>query len=107
MNNWYLDNDNLWKKTDNTIYIKIQNLLQRLQTFSGEQSFNFENGIDYISVFNKQSLLKPQLENIISEYSQYFKNVEYEVLNPTETTILVNLTITLFNDDVVNESFTV
>ena len=100
-NIFYLDNSNNFQITTNSTDIKIEDMLQRLQTFKGEQGFNATNGIDYIAIFNKQSFLNPQIEAIISQYQQYFQAIDYTIGNVINGTITINMTIVLFSGDVV------
>ena len=72
MSIYYLDNDNEWASTNNSSLIKVEEMLQRMQTWKGEKSFNANDGVNYLGVLNRQDFLKPQLENIAADYSIYF-----------------------------------
>lgn len=72
---YFLNNENEWGSTDNSVMIKVEEMLQRMQTWRGEKSFNVNDGVDYIAVLNGQALLKPQLEDIADQYAQYFNSI--------------------------------
>lgn len=91
---YFLNNENEWSSTDNSIMIKVEEMLQRMQTWKGEKSFNVNDGVDYLAVLNGQALLKPQLEDIADQYSQYFNSITIEVETGGEN-IAVKLRIVL------------
>lgn len=82
-------------------------MLQRLQTFKQEQSFNADNGIDYIGVFNKRSLLKPQIETIINDYVEYFQQIDYVINEISNDSLSITLNVFLFNGDVATHTLVV
>jgi hypothetical protein len=97
---WYEDNSGVFQSTTNSTVIKIEDMLQRLQTFKGEQAFNANNGIDYVAVFNKQAFLSPQIDAIISEYQPYFQSITYTYTLNADDTITVSLVIVTFAGDI-------
>ena len=103
----YLNNDGVFTYTNNSSLIKIEDMLQRLQTWKNEQSFNANNGVDYLGVFNKQSLLKPQLDSIISEYLSYFQTITYDVVQTSAEHVSIPMRITLLNGNVAMNTFVV
>ena len=94
MSIYFLNNENEWGSTDNSTMIKVEEMLQRMQTWRGEKSFNVNDGVDYMSVLNGQSLLKPQLEDIADQYAQYFNGITITVETSDEN-IVVKLRIVL------------
>ena len=94
MSIYFLNNENEWSSTDNSTMIKVEEMLQRMQTWKGEKSFNVNDGVDYMAVLNGQALLQPQLEDIADQYSQYFNSVTIEVESGGEN-IAVKLRIVL------------
>jgi hypothetical protein len=74
---YFLNNENQWTSTDNSVMIKVEEMFQRILTWRGEKSFDASDGVDYLSVLNKQAFLKPQVEDITDQYAQYF-DVEIE-----------------------------
>ena len=94
MSIYFLNNENEWSSTDNSAMIKVEEMLQRMQTWRGEKSFNVNDGVDYMAVLNGQALLKPQLEDIADQYSQYFNSISIEVEKGGEN-IAVKLQIVL------------
>lgn len=107
MNIFYLDNDGEYQSSTNSTIIKIEDMLQRIQTFQGEQSFNASNGIDYLSIFNKRALLKPQLESIIALFDKYFQEITYLITDTSNDTISISIRFTLFNGDIATRDFIV
>ncbi len=100
-NIWYVDSNGGFQSSENSSVISLYDMLQRLQTFKGEQSFNAQNGIDYFSVFNRQAFLKPQIEAIQNEYIQYFRDITNEYVYSRES-ITVNMRVT-FNSGAVED----
>ena len=94
MNIWYVDGNGEFQTTDNSTLIKLYDMLQRLQTFKGEQTFNVLNGVDYFSVFNRQSFLKPQIEAIEADYTQFFRDITNDYVLGNEN-VQVNIRVTL------------
>ena len=94
MSIYFLNNENEWSSTDNSAMIQVEEMLQRMQTWRGEKSFNVNDGVDYMAVLNGQALLKPQLEDIADQYSQYFNSISIEVEEGGEN-IAVKLQIVL------------
>ena len=103
----YMNTDGDFLYSENSTVIKINEMLQRLQTWKNEVSFDANNGIDYLGVFNKQSLLKPQLDSIISEYLPYFQSITYEITQPLVEQLSIAMRITLLNGDVALNTFVV
>jgi len=101
MNIWYLNNNNEFVSTSNSTLINLYDMLQRLQTFKGEQSFNALNGVDYFSVFNRQSFLKPQIETIEKDYSRYFRDIE-NVFIASQESIRTDIRVTLLDGSTAN-----
>jgi hypothetical protein len=97
---YFLNNENEWSSTDNSVMIKVEEMLQRMQTWRGEKSFNVNDGVDYLAVLNGQALLKPQLEDIADQYAQYFNSITIEVETGGEN-IAVKLRIVLKSGQVV------
>lgn len=107
-NIWYLDNNGEFQSTEVSTYIQLEDMLQRMQTFKGEQSFNANNGVDYISVFNRKAFLTPQLNAIASLYNQYFRDitiVQIPTGNPDQ--IQENINVTLFSGEVQSQLITI
>jgi hypothetical protein len=78
-------------------------MLQIMQTFKGEQSFNANNGVDYLSVFNRQAFLKPQLDSIAAQFNQYFRDITItQITLANSQQIQENIEITLFSGSVEN-----
>lgn len=75
MSIYYLDNLNAWASTDNSTLMKVEEMLQRMQTWKNERQFNAPDGVDYLAVLSRQTFLTPQLEAISSDYTQYFDTV--------------------------------
>lgn len=75
MSIYYLDNDNEWASTDNSTLMKVEEMLQVMQTWKNEREFSVNSGVDYKSVLAKQAMLKPQLEAISENYASYFSTI--------------------------------
>lgn len=94
MSIYYLTNASEWASTDNSTLMKVEEMLQRMQTWRNEREFSATDGVDYLAVFSKQAFLIPQLEAIAEDYVQYFDTTIYEVTSLNEN-IEVKLRIML------------
>lgn len=69
-----------WEYTNDDNYIKAYQCIQEVLVWRGESSFDIELGIDYDEIFNSNSFLTAQLEEILDKYrpffSAIFQNVE-------------------------------
>lgn len=93
MSIFYLNNANEWETSDNSTIMKLQEMLQRLQTFQGEKPFFTNDGIDYLGVFNGQVILELAIDEIVSEYLQFFENINYEIVED-KGTVSIKMMIT-------------
>lgn len=69
-----------WEYTNDDNYIKAYQCIQEVLVWRGESSFDIELGIDYDEIFDSNSFLTAQLEEILDKYrlffSAIFQNVE-------------------------------
>lgn len=72
MSAWLLDIDGNWHETNGEIETRIIDFITRLQTIKGEQSFNADNGLDFLNIINGRSLLEVEVENIARNFNNYF-----------------------------------
>ena len=105
MSLYYLNNDNEWASTDNSTIIKVEEMLQRMQTWKSERAFNVNDGVDYLGVLSKRAFLKPQLETIAADYSNYFETTIEDISSNGEN-IAVKLSIVL-QSGVINRTITI
>lgn len=101
---WYLDDKNNWQKTDNSIFSRIEDFFQRIQTYKGEQDFDVENGIDYLSVFQGTANLEIELDTIRSQFLQYFKSIEINTPTYKGDTVSISITIVLYDNTVLQRN---
>lgn len=94
MSIYYLANNNTWESTDNSTLMKIEEMLQRMQTWKNERPFNANDGVDYLGVLAKTSFLKPQLEAIAADYAVFF-DTTIEDISANGENIAVKLSIVL------------
>ena len=106
MSIYYLTNSNEWSSTDNSSLVRVEEMLQRMQTWKGEKSFNTNDGVNYLGVLNKQDFLKPQLEKIAADYVTYFSTT-IESITTSGETIAVKLSIVLKSGTVIAETLVV
>ena len=101
---WYLNDNAEWVSTDNSTAIKIEEMLQRLQSWKGEKSFDAGDGVDYLSIFNKTAFLIPQLETIAEQYADFFQSVTFTDYTATPETIAINISIVLLSGNTVSRN---
>lgn len=105
MSIYYLDNNNAWASTSNSTLMKVEEMLQRMQTWKSERDFNANDGIDYLNVLAKRAFIKPQIEAIAADYSVYFDTIIDDVFSNGEN-IEVKLSIVL-QSGVIARSITI
>lgn len=94
MSIYYLNNNNQWASTSNSTLMKVEEMLQRMQTWKTERDFNANDGVDYLGVLAKQAFLKPQLEAIAADYAVYYDTIIEDITSNGEN-IEVKLSIVL------------
>lgn len=72
MSAWLLDREGNWHEANGGIEIRTIDFITRLQTIKGEQSFNANNGLDFLNIINGSSLLEVEVENIARDFNNYF-----------------------------------
>lgn len=72
MSAWLLDANGNWHEAKGEIETRIIDFITRLQTIKGEQSFNADNGLDFLNIINGRSLLEIEVENIARNFNNYF-----------------------------------
>lgn len=72
MSAWLLDANGNWHEANGEIETRIIDFITRLQTIKGEQSFNADNGLDFLNIINGSSLLEVEVENIARNFNNYF-----------------------------------
>ena len=72
MSAWLLDRDGNWHEANGDSETRTIDFITRLQTVKGEQSFNANNGLDFLNIINGSSLLEVEVENIARDFSNYF-----------------------------------
>ena len=55
MSAWLLDIEGNWHEANGDIETKTIDFITRLQTIKGEQSFNANNGLDFLNIINGSS----------------------------------------------------
>jgi hypothetical protein len=101
---WYLDETGTWKSTTNSTLMKIEEMLQRIQTWKGEKPYDADDGVDYEAVFNKQEFLIPQLETISQDYLSYFNSITFTDITTDKNTITINVSIILLTGNTLTRS---
>lgn len=72
MSAWLLDVNGAWHEVTGDIETRIIDFITRLQTIKGEQSFNADNGLDFLNIINGRSLLEVEVEDIARDFNNYF-----------------------------------
>lgn len=89
---WFQDpNTKDWEYTDNDIYIKFNECLQELLLWKGEVQFDVSLGIDYRSVFDGENFLATQINDIISKYKPFFKDINFSLKQDNQSEVVVSL----------------
>ena len=72
MGAWLLDVNGNWYEANGDIETRIIDFITRLQTIKGEQSFNANNGIDFLNIINGRALIQVDINNIAMDFLDYF-----------------------------------
>lgn len=83
---WYIDyaesdpqNDVfVWKQTEDTTTIKLNECLQELLLWRGESQFFADNGVDYDGMFRGSADISAQVISICDSYKDYFADIVVE-----------------------------
>lgn len=102
MNIWCMDNEGTLYQETNSVMIYIEEMIQRFKILKHEMKFDYENGVDYIAVFEKKAFLIPQLEIIAEEYARYFLT-DFEITETTDERITIRVTVTLEDRQVIKD----
>ena len=98
MNSFLIREDGTIETYTGDINNAIVDFVSRLQTIKGEQSFNGDNGIDFLGIIEGRKLAELEINNIANNFSNYFtvkvvstaKDYEKKVLNVSLRLILNN-----------------
>ena len=72
MGAWLINSEGQFYEAQNLIEEKIIDFITRLQTIKGEQSFNANNGIDFLNIMNGRALIQVDINNIAMDFLDYF-----------------------------------
>ena len=98
MNSFLIREDGTIETYTGDINNAIVDFVSRLQTIKGEQSFNGDNGIDFLGIIEGRKLAELEINNIANNFSNYFtvkvvstaKDYDKKVLNVSLRLILNN-----------------
>lgn len=98
MNSFLIREDGNIETYTGDINNSIVDFISRLQTIKGEQSFNADNGIDFLGIIEGRKLAELEINNIANNFSNYFtvkvvstaKDYDKKVLNVSLRLILNN-----------------
>lgn len=72
MSAWLIDINGNFIEIKGEIEKRIADFIMRLQTIKGEQSFNANNGIDFLNIINGRTLAEIDIENTAMDFNNYF-----------------------------------
>lgn len=103
MSAWLLSADGSFYEAKNLIEEKIIDFITRIQTIKNEQSFNANNGIDFLNIINGRALIQVDINNIAMDFLDYFdvkiENVKQDL---QKKVMSVDLKITLKDNTEIN-----
>lgn len=79
-----------WEYTNDDTYIKAYQCIQEILIWRGESSFDIELGIDYEEIFNSNSFLTAQLEEILDKYRPFFSAI-FQNVERVENSFVITL----------------
>lgn len=78
----------------------IVDFISRLQTIKGEQSFNANNGIDFLGIIEGRKLAELEINNIANDFTNFFTVQVLSTAKDYEKKVLkVDLRLLLNNSD--------
>ena len=72
MGAWLINSEGQFYEAQNLIEEKIIDFITRIQTIKNEQSFNANNGIDFLNIINGRALIQVDINNIAMDFLDYF-----------------------------------
>lgn len=79
-----------WEYTNDDNYIKAHQCIQEILIWRGESSFDIELGINYDEIFNSNSFLTAQLEEILDKYRSFFSAI-FQNVERVEDSFVITL----------------
>lgn len=79
-----------WEYTNDDNYIKAYQCIQEILIWRGESSFDIELGINYDEIFNSNSFLAAQLEEILDKYRSFFSAI-FQNVERVEDSFVITL----------------
>ena len=86
----YFQNNGTWQYTNDDNYIKAYQCIQEILIWRGESSFDIELGINYDEIFNSNSFLTAQLEEILDKYRSFFSAI-FQNVERVEDSFVITL----------------
>lgn len=78
---------------------QIVDFVSRLQTIKGEQSFNGNNGLDFLGILEGRKLPELEINNIAQYFTNYFNvKINSTAIDKNKKALNINLSIILNND---------
>lgn len=92
MRYWYKNFTTMkWEYTDSDVYAKVYQCIQECILWRGENPYNINMGIDYESIFNSNSFLVNQLEEVLEKYRPFFKDIIQTLSKDSAGNVVITL----------------
>lgn len=102
---WFRKDNGEFAYTDIAEFKIYHECLQELLLWKYENSFYFDNGIDYYSILNKKAFINLEFENVLDKYREYFNEITAEYNNTNLQELQVNIKFVFKDNTIINKNF--
>lgn len=100
INSYLIREDGRFEEYSGEINNVIVDFISRLQTIKGEQSFNGNNGLDFLGIIEGRKHAELEINNIANDFNNYFSVVVKSTAKDYNKKVLkVELRLILNNSD--------
>lgn len=100
INSYLIREDGHFEEYSGEINNVIVDFISRLQTIKGEQSFNGNNGLDFLGIIEGRKHAELEINNIANDFNNYFSVVVKSTAKDYNKKVLkVELRVILNNSD--------
>lgn len=107
---WFLDYEDpenpIFETTDDENIIKMYLCVQEILMWRGECWNKASMGIDYNAIFNSSTYITQQLEDVLDKYRPYFRNINYNITQESQSVVIVSLDFSFYLDTAKSGIFT-
>lgn len=93
-----IQNNNTYYVSYDINTIAINACLQNILLWKGENPLNYDDGIDYLAVFRNEAFLQNQVENVIDNHRENFKEIEISNIEYKNDIVSIDIIFTMLDN---------